>query len=54
MFPRKVKESVLLPYKPDVIKEILPMLDDPKRKVRMAAVECRAAWLNMGEADAED
>lgn len=51
MFPGKVKESVLLPCRADVIKGILPILDDPKRKVRSAAVECRAVWLNMDDAE---
>ncbi|KAL8943961.1 MAG: hypothetical protein Q9211_000779 [Gyalolechia sp. 1 TL-2023] len=54
IFPGKVKESVLLPCRSDVIRGILPVLDDPKRNVRRAAVECRTVWLNMDEADAED
>ncbi|KAL8671624.1 MAG: hypothetical protein Q9168_003875 [Polycauliona sp. 1 TL-2023] len=51
IFPGKVKESVLLPYRPGIIKGILPVLDDPKRHVRKMAVECRATWTNMDEPD---
>ncbi|KAL8997057.1 MAG: hypothetical protein Q9188_006419 [Gyalolechia gomerana] len=54
IFPGKVKESVLLPCSSDVIRGILPVLDDPKRNVRKAAVDCRAVWLKMDEPDAED
>ncbi|KAL8641640.1 MAG: hypothetical protein Q9228_001566 [Teloschistes exilis] len=48
----RVKESVLLPLKATIIRGVLPSLDDPKRHVRKAAVECRAAWTNLGEPDA--
>ncbi|KAI4202363.1 MAG: hypothetical protein LQ350_002581 [Teloschistes chrysophthalmus] len=54
IFPGRVKESVLLPLKANIIRGILPSLDDPKRHVRKAAVECRAAWSNLGEPDADD
>ncbi|KAL9630082.1 MAG: hypothetical protein Q9204_004905 [Flavoplaca sp. TL-2023a] len=49
IFPGKIKDSVLLPYGPGIIKGLLPMLDDPKRNVRKMAVECRATWTNMDE-----
>ncbi|KAL8663798.1 MAG: hypothetical protein Q9202_003612 [Teloschistes flavicans] len=54
LFPGRVKESTLLPLKASIIRGILPSLDDPKRHVRKAAVECRAAWSNLGEPDADD
>ncbi|KAL8860114.1 MAG: hypothetical protein Q9178_003378 [Gyalolechia marmorata] len=54
IFPRRVKDSVLLPYRSGIIKGILSVLDDPKRHVRKMAVECRAAWTNMDEPDTED
>ncbi|KAL8691527.1 MAG: hypothetical protein Q9218_003270 [Villophora microphyllina] len=54
IFPGRIKESVLLPLKSNIFREILPSLDDPKRHVRKVAVECRAAWSNLGEPDADD
>ncbi len=49
MFPGRVKDSTLLPYKITVTRGLLNVLDDPKRNVRKEAVECRAAWFNMDE-----
>ncbi|KAL8712431.1 MAG: hypothetical protein Q9220_003279 [cf. Caloplaca sp. 1 TL-2023] len=54
IFPNKIKDSVLLPLKPAIIRGVILVLDDSKRQVRRAAVECRAAWTNLGEPDAED
>ena len=49
IFPGRVKDSNLLPYKNAVIRGLMAVLDDPKRPVRKEAVECRAAWFNMDE-----
>ena len=49
MFPEKMKGSTLLPYKSQMTKGLLNVLDDPRRHVRKEAVECRAAWFNMDE-----
>ena len=49
IFPGRVKDSTLLPYKHIVTRSLLNVLDDPKRNVRKEAVECRAAWFNMDE-----
>ena len=49
MFPGRVKGSKLLPYKDQVTRGLLDVLDDPKRHVRKEAVECRATWFNMDE-----
>ncbi|KAL9123020.1 MAG: hypothetical protein Q9187_000434 [Circinaria calcarea] len=49
VFPGKVKESTLLPFKQAVTRGMMTILDDPKRDVRKGAVECRAAWLNLDE-----
>ncbi len=49
IFPGKVKDSIVLPYKNKVIRGLLGVLDDPRRHVRKEAVECRAAWFNMDE-----
>lgn len=38
-----------------MVKELLlTALDDPKRDVRKEAVDCRAAWLRLGEGDEDD
>ena len=49
IFPGRVKDSTVLPYKKIVTRGLLHVLDDPKRNVRKEAVECRAAWFNMDE-----
>ena len=49
IFPGKVQGSTLLPYRNQVTKGLLNVLDDPKRHVRKEGVECRAAWFNMDE-----
>lgn len=49
VFPGRVKDSTLLPYKHTVTRGLLNVLDDPKRNVRKEAVECRVAWFNMDE-----
>jgi DNA repair/transcription protein MET18/MMS19 len=45
--------SPLLPVKNLVLRELLTILDDPKRDVRKAAVDARAAWLR-GVGDVKD
>ncbi|SLM40704.1 MMS19, C-terminal [Lasallia pustulata] len=54
VFPGKVKDSALLPYKMAVTRGLIAVLDDPKRHVRKEAVDCRAAWFNMDEAEVDD
>lgn len=54
IFPGRVKDSTLLPYKNKVTKGLQNILDDPKRKVRKEAVECRAAWFNMDQPPQSD
>lgn len=54
MFPGRVKDSVLLPYKKAVTRGMMTVLDDPKRHVRKEAVDCRAAWFNMDEPEEND
>lgn len=49
IFPGKVKDSTLLPYRNAVTRGLLGVLDDPNRNVRKEAVECRAAWYRMDE-----
>ncbi|KAI9781234.1 MAG: hypothetical protein M1835_004338 [Candelina submexicana] len=54
MFPRKFRNETLLPYKKQVTKNLMTILDDSKRVVRKEAVDCRAAWFNMDEPDQDD
>ncbi|KAK3167110.1 hypothetical protein OEA41_010235 [Lepraria neglecta] len=49
IFPGRVKDSTLLPYRNSVTRGLLGVLDDPRRHIRKEAVECRAAWFNMDE-----
>lgn len=51
IFPGRVKDSTLLPFRSGVVRSLWEVLDDRKRDVRKAAVECRAAWLNLDEPD---
>ncbi|EEA18638.1 hypothetical protein TMatcc_010818 [Talaromyces marneffei ATCC 18224] len=46
--------SPLLPVKNMVLRELLTILDDPKRDVRKAAVDARAAWLRGVEDQKEE
>ncbi|PGH02991.1 DNA repair/transcription protein MET18/MMS19 [Blastomyces parvus] len=50
----KAKPSPLLPLKSAVLRALRFALDDPKRDVRKAAVDARAAWLRTVEDVAED
>lgn len=54
IFPRRIKDSALLPFRNRVVRSLWEVLDDRKRDVRKAAVECRTAWLNLDEPDDED
>ncbi len=51
IFPGRVKDSALLPFRNRVVRSLWEVLDDRKRDVRKTAVECRAAWLNLDEPD---
>ncbi|KKA19117.1 DNA repair/transcription protein [Rasamsonia emersonii CBS 393.64] len=49
------KLSPLLPVKSHVLRSLRPILDDPKRDVRKAAVDARGAWLRkVSDAPDED
>lgn len=54
IFPGRIKDSTLLPFRNRVVRSLWEVLDDRKRDVRKAAVECRTAWLNLDETDDED
>ncbi|KAM3581566.1 hypothetical protein VKS41_005732 [Umbelopsis sp. WA50703] len=46
--PGALQAQVLLPYANTVIKELASVLDDRKRLVRTAAVDCRTTWYAVG------
>ncbi|KAI9846526.1 MAG: hypothetical protein M1837_003947 [Sclerophora amabilis] len=51
IFPTAFRHEVLLPYKKQVNRKLIEVLDDPKRHVRKEGVDCRAAWFRMDEPD---
>ena len=54
MFPGKIKDSTLLPYRGKVTWGLgKSTLDDPKREVRREAIDCRAKWSGLDEPDSE-
>ncbi|KAI5804937.1 RNAPII transcription regulator C-terminal-domain-containing protein [Geopyxis carbonaria] len=48
-FPGALRGELLLPYKRQVMKKLLLVLDDPKRVVRKEGVDCRSKWFAMDE-----
>jgi len=54
MFPGKIEESTLLPFRSKVTWGLgNSALDDPKREVRREAIDCRAKWLAMDEPESD-
>ncbi|KAI9761955.1 MAG: hypothetical protein M4579_000738 [Chaenotheca gracillima] len=53
IFPAAFRHELLLPYKTQVSRILLDVLDDPKRHIRKEAVDCRSAWLRMDEPEEE-
>lgn len=54
MFPGKIKESTLLPFRGKVTWGLgKSALDDRRREVRREAIDCRAKWLEMDEPESE-
>lgn len=54
MFPGKIKESTLLPFRSKVTWGLgKNALDDPRREVRREAIDCRAKWLAMDEPESD-
>ncbi|GAA6016857.1 hypothetical protein JCM11491_001829 [Sporobolomyces phaffii] len=46
LLPAQIPYLVLHPHKATVLKQLGVAVDDPKKDVRRAAVECRSAWYN--------
>ena len=45
---------VLVPHLTEVERGLVAPLDDPRRDVRKQAVDCKAAWSNVEEADMDE
>ena len=54
LVPKQLKREVVLPYRRQIVKRLMAVLDDRKRSVRAEAVKARTAWLALEEADEED
>ncbi|KAK6432463.1 hypothetical protein LTR95_011369, partial [Oleoguttula sp. CCFEE 5521] len=53
LLPTHLKREVVLPFRRQIIRKLVPSLDDSKRSVRTEAVKCRGAWMGMEEEAAE-
>lgn len=49
IFTKTISADTLRPYRADIIRKLAPVLDDPKREVRKAGVDCRQAYYAMDE-----
>jgi len=54
LVPKQLKREVVLPFRRQIVKRLMAVLDDGKRSVRAEAVKARTAWLALEEADEED
>ena len=52
--PTKFKEFILLPQLKTIDTGVAKVLDDPRRDVRKAAVDCRAAWLLLEDPEEDE
>lgn len=52
--PAQLPREKVMPFRRQVIKRLLPVLDDAKRSVRSEGVRCRSAWLGLDEEEEED
>lgn len=54
LVPRQLKREAVVPYRRQIVKRLMAVLDDRKRSVRSEAVKCRGAWLALEEAEEEE
>lgn len=54
LVPKQLKREAVVPYRRQVVKKLLPCLDDAKRKVRAEGVRCRTAWLGLDDGGEDD
>ena len=54
LMPSNLRGNVLIPFRRNVIKQLVAALDDRKRSVRVQAVRCKARWVELDEPDDDD
>ncbi|KAK9448975.1 Dos2-interacting transcription regulator of RNA-Pol-II-domain-containing protein [Limtongia smithiae] len=47
IIPKTLNVDIVRPYRGEVIRKLVPVLDDPRREVRKAAVDCRQVYYAM-------
>lgn len=54
LLPTQFKLQTVVPYRRQVVKQLMACLDDKRRVVRAEAVRCRTAWLAIEQEDEDD
>ncbi|QIW97841.1 hypothetical protein AMS68_003359 [Peltaster fructicola] len=54
IMPKQLKREMVIPYRKQVVKQLMSCLDDGKRNVRTEAVRCRTNWLGLEETDEDE
>jgi DNA repair/transcription protein MET18/MMS19 len=54
LVPKQLKREAVVPYRRQVVKNLMACLDDPKRDVRAEGVRCRTAWLGLDEGEEDE
>ncbi|KAK5117670.1 hypothetical protein LTR62_005093 [Meristemomyces frigidus] len=54
LLPKQLKLEIVVPFRRQVVKQLMGCLDDGKRVVRLKAVQCRTAWLSLEEEGGEE
>lgn len=54
IMPKQLKREVVIPYRRQVVKQLVNCLDDGRRTVRTEAVRCRTNWLSLEEMETDD
>ena len=54
VIPAHVRDIIALPFKFEVLRELEKAVNDVKRNVREAAVQCRSTWFNLAATVEDD
>ncbi|KAH9826700.1 Dos2-interacting transcription regulator of RNA-Pol-II [Teratosphaeria destructans] len=54
LVPKQLKREAVVPYRRQVVKRLMPCLDDAKRVVRSEAVRCRTGWLGIDDGNDDE
>jgi DNA repair/transcription protein MET18/MMS19 len=54
LVPKQLKREGVVPFRRQIVKKLMGVLDDGKRSVRAEAVKCRTAWLALEEAEEDE